>query len=602
MRLQRVEIRNFRCFKDLTFEVPKNNGLYLLSGKNLTNPRSGSNGSGKSTLMDSITWCLYGQTADGDKSGDLMNLYGSGQGYSVKLVFDEMVIRRTWKPVSRTLDGVEVSQTVLNDAIGLTLEQFLNTIHFAQEGGYFMDLSPGEKLSFLSGVFQLDEWAKCQESSRAKLQLHEMNVRSLQSKVEQTEGVIRYIDERVENLKQQSKSWEDNQKVALKEAEDRFYALKKNEPKPAPLEKLSSMATDLDVKAKNIRKAWEAEEIKVRELTTRKNQADYELKRVNEERFEFSQKEGMTCLECKQVVDETHFNRISRALAERLDVAQKACEALSIPLKLANESLLAAAKQREDIEKNREDLTKLLRQAQSQNNLMAGYLVQLNQASEVCKNLAGAVNPFDGQLVEDTNKKSSYLETLAKQVADLKNSEIVMEQYKFWSAEFPKIRLEILNHIVRELDIHFNQAFYRLGMTDWTCSVHTERELKNENVRRELNIQLQYKGSERRYSGLSGGEKQRIRLATEIGISDLIRAQQSCRWKGFVMIDEPSNNLSPEGVNDMLETLNILSADQVTLFADHGMAHESEFAGVFEFVKGLDECTTLQSKKEPSRV
>ena len=48
-------------------------GLVLIEGKNLDDTSAKSNGAGKSSLVDALCWCLYGKTARGLSTDDVIN-------------------------------------------------------------------------------------------------------------------------------------------------------------------------------------------------------------------------------------------------------------------------------------------------------------------------------------------------------------------------------------------------------------------------------------------------------------------------------------------------------------------------------------------------
>lgn len=596
MKLLQIQLYNFRCFEELTMDIPSKNGLYLLSGKNLQNPRSGSNGTGKSSLLDSICWALYGQTANGRKAKSLQRWNSKNKGYGVTLKFDTSVIKRTWSPISLTLDGIEVQQQVITDLIGLTLEQYRSTIYFSQRPSHFMDLTPGEKLAFLSGVFNLDEWIKCGEVSHSKSQLHEVASTSIQSKIDQTSGLIKFIEDRVEKLETQSSDWKSTQLKDLEEAIQKVEKSKSNKPKEAPVEKLTVMLQDLGIKIQASNKSWDSANTKVRELQSTKKQLAYELDRINDERFEFIKKENGVCPECKQEIKNEHFNKISHSLSERLDVAQKAVQEVSSKLLEADEVLEKEKETQKGLSKTQNDLNGLLKTAQNQQNMAMGYEIQHAHLIEKCEEIQKKVNPYIQQMEEDKLKKKDLEKTLQDLRSSMQSSLSVLERYAFWVSRFPRIRLEMLNTIATELDIYFNQAFSKLGLENWTCSVQTERELANQNVKRELNVPIKFKDQDVDYDGLSGGEQQRVRLATDVGISTLIKNRPSCRWQNMLIFDEPSKNLSQEGIEDMIDTLGMLADDNVILYADHRVLSFNKFDGVFEFSKdqsGVSVLTTF---------
>ena len=56
----RIEIHHFMSFDDEIFDFSKQNGMNLVTGKNLDIPE-GKNGAGKSTIFNALLYGLFGQ-------------------------------------------------------------------------------------------------------------------------------------------------------------------------------------------------------------------------------------------------------------------------------------------------------------------------------------------------------------------------------------------------------------------------------------------------------------------------------------------------------------------------------------------------------------
>jgi DNA repair exonuclease SbcCD ATPase subunit len=52
----------------------------------------------------------------------------------------------------------------------------------------------------------------------------------------------------------------------------------------------------------------------------------------------------------------------------------------------------------------------------------------------------------------------------------------------------------------------------------------------------------------------SGGEGQRIRIATTLGLSDFIESRRGTNWN-ILVLDEPTQFLSEQGISDLLKML-----------------------------------------------
>ena len=75
MRIETVKIENFLGISEAELSLD-NRGLLLIQGENRDDPSAKSNGAGKSTIPDAISWCLFGKTARGVSSDDVINDVG----------------------------------------------------------------------------------------------------------------------------------------------------------------------------------------------------------------------------------------------------------------------------------------------------------------------------------------------------------------------------------------------------------------------------------------------------------------------------------------------------------------------------------------------
>ena len=158
MQINRLTLHNFGCFEQLNWDCLHSNGLYLITGRNEHNLALGANGIGKSTLFKALCWVLYGKTDTNVKAKRLLNIRAK-DGYEVEVIFDAGTIYRSWNPNSLKLNNIEVSQNEIDKFIGLSFEQFIQTVYFGQKQvNAFIDLSASEKLTFFSTIFDLDKW------------------------------------------------------------------------------------------------------------------------------------------------------------------------------------------------------------------------------------------------------------------------------------------------------------------------------------------------------------------------------------------------------------------------------------------------------------
>lgn len=72
MKFLKLQVENFMALASAEVELDQR-GLVLIQGVNSGDSSAASNGAGKSTLMNSLMWCLYGETAHGVKGDDVLS-------------------------------------------------------------------------------------------------------------------------------------------------------------------------------------------------------------------------------------------------------------------------------------------------------------------------------------------------------------------------------------------------------------------------------------------------------------------------------------------------------------------------------------------------
>lgn len=215
-------------------------------------------------------------------------------------------------------------------------------------------------------------------------------------------------------------------------------------------------------------------------------------------------------------------------------------------------------------------------------------------------------NPYIPQIDKASKAITSTESEVESTKQVIQSTEEITRSWEFWQKEFPKVRLEMIQEIVEELQIHFNQALSRVGLSDYSVELSTERELKDERIKRELNLKLihDHRDGLREIDsdGLSGGERQRFRLASAIGVAELVKHRTGCQWP-LMLMDEPSQGLSVQGVADLLDFLGSLSEDMTIILAEHKVADTGVFDGVYEVIKGEDGRSRINTTiKEAVRV
>lgn len=601
MKLTRVLIHNFRCFQHVDFEMPQANGLYLLTGKNEHNLRLGANGIGKSTLFDAICWALYGKTSRKKSAGKLLNRNGDSKSYYVQLEFDDgTTLRRNW-PNKTMLNGQEVDDATVQNMFRLTFEQFLYAVYQCQRAAHFVDLTPDKKLTFLSELFDLEKWIRCSDVCKDRMKEYKTQESVLLEAVELFSKSIESNEGALARVIEDTLAWHEQNKKEIDTIQSQVNELQAEIAEAPSLDELKEIEDAMNAEREAGRRA-------VKEAMTATSKANEAVTRVKLEINTLTKqierllaKESSECPECKQTVQPDHVAAIAEPLAARLVEKEAELEEAQAAHKLALKADDEAEKQANEVVKAQTEQTKLIAELRATIAQHDKTRAQIKRLQEQIKEYTNKTCPLTR--VEQATKQTLEADRVALKEAQDKLTKVQSEvsQYEFWAKHFPLIRLSIIKEVTQELELHFNQAFARMGLGDYTVNLDSERELKSEGTKKEIVLRIENNGKPLEYEECSGGEQQRIKLATAVGVSELIKSRLGIVWP-LLMVDEPSQGLSEPGIADMLELFSELATTMVVMLAEHRVVDTFNFSGVYQITKQPNEHSVLNETRQSSAV
>lgn len=582
MLLHSITLTNFGCMAELTFPFPENNGLYLITGKNLHQPSLGSNAVGKSTIIAALVWCLYGKTPKLERGKCLLNNKQTG-GYSVSLQFTTDIphtLIRTWSPNSIKLDDLEVDQDTITKLIGTTFEQFLYSVCFPQKGTNFLDLTSTEKLNFLSDLFELDKWVKAVEMCKTELTTLNTELERSQLRNELRVMDITPVKESIQSLTTKQDEWELNRTLELVALNTEIKHL--NHPvmeavvaTPTIEVKEADIIADLN----HLKREIQVIQNKVRDLTSRRAVNHSRLTNVQQELAKLLPK---ICPTCKQTMSIVEYEKFEAELTSQEKLRKDGDEILARQLDCQVEALHKLEERQSTIQ----ELLGLLKEASHESALAEEQQKRYETLQLQAEKLKEATNPYQEQL-EGLKAKLEGLErglgAHLKQNAELSKQ---ISQYEYWKGAFPRIRLQVLDSLTTELEIYFNAAFGQIGLP-WELRLSTVRELADESLKPELTLTLFQDGEEMSIPGMSGGEYQRLKLIVTLGLAELIKARKGTNLN-LLVFDEPLSSLSDVGIEAMLNLFQEIGQSQVVLLVEHLVLSKTNFSGIFEIIKNTD--------------
>lgn len=602
-----LRIERFRSFsKPQTFNFPTEPGLYLMLGKNEVEPRLAGNGSGKSTIWDALTWLLQERTPSGLKAGDVCT-WGEKKGTRVDFEFHEegaeWCCTRTWGPNTWTLKSDYETIDLANDpqnpllaSLRLSFDAWLCTVVMAQGEDYFLDMPKTKQAALFSSVMELDEWE--QRSERASKAADEQDKLACI-----LEGAVRLIDGKLSGMEamgtqEQANEWEVRQAKRL--------------------DQLSREHEDLCQRRKRLREALEravGDETTAREGLDSGKPDDalhdeYDLVCANVRRHEDKllklKVEVNALLEHMAQLDKsgncpvcgkpfsTHDWQTELKRAERVAEGAKA-EATSLVhaldiIKHRRDFLEVEIDKHEDDERARSralaDAGLHVRQAR---NDLAYCDKELDTIEEQYDAAEREVNPFE-QAVKRYERESKGLrkdrDMLERERYDRESQRSIMSM---WTRGFKEIRLREIGSALSELEMEVNSAVMSLGLEEWELRFDVDRETKGGAIQKGFAVTVLSPNAGSKavpWDAWSGGEKQRLRIAGNAGLSDLVRARTGCTFPLEVW-DEPTNGLSPEGKVDLFEYLSERARNEgrIVFLLDHQAHDYGGFTGTCTVIK-----------------
>jgi DNA repair exonuclease SbcCD ATPase subunit len=604
-----LRMERFRSFlKQQTFTFPTEPGLYLMLGKNEVEPRLGGNAAGKSTIWDALTWLTYARTHEGLKAGDVCT-WGEKKGTLVAFDFHEdgaeWTCTRTWGPNTWTLKSEHESIDLAKDpenpllaSLRLSLDAWLCTVVMAQGGDYFLDMDKGKQASLFGSVMDLEEWERRSERASKAAAAEDARLRSLESSVARIRGKLEAGD--VMGSADMAREWEEKQRECL--------------------DSLKMDHDDLCKRRRRLKDALEQAQTRERErrdaLGAVKRDSvledEYDLVCVNVRRLEDSmlreevaakalhdaltRKDGLkdgNCPVCGKPLS-THdwqkeMERMERnahaikatvdGIKYQLDIARKRRDVLEVEIDKVEDAERAAARAVGDAEAD-------VSRARTDLALCDKELDRLEDLYEATER---EENPFTQAMERAKREAEGLRDALHEAQRQLEDCESLFAIKSMWVRGFKEIRLREIASSLSELEVEVNNAVMALGLDNWELRFDVDRETKGGTVQKGFAVTVLAPSASDKpvpWEAWSGGEKQRLRIAGNAGLSDLVRARTGCDFPLEVW-DEPTNGLSPEGKIDLFRYLaeRARNESRIVFLLDHQAHDFGGFAGTCTIIK-----------------
>lgn len=224
MKFLKLQVENFMAIASAEVELDQR-GLVLIQGVNSGDTSAASNGAGKSTLMNSLMWCLYGETAHGVKGDDVLStghekncrvmvtVEDEGKKYAIirhrkhKEFKNRLIVRGEDGDMTKGKDTL--TQTFVERLIGASKEVFMASIYASQEA---MPDLPGMSDKSLKTIVEeaagVDRLTRAYAIARERANAAAARMDVTKSKMDACLTLIETAQSEIEAAKASSESWE----------------------------------------------------------------------------------------------------------------------------------------------------------------------------------------------------------------------------------------------------------------------------------------------------------------------------------------------------------------------------------------------------------
>ncbi|WP_369427569.1 AAA family ATPase [Providencia sp. PROV236] len=611
MKFIKMTIENFMRIAEAEVEL-NDRGLILIQGKNTDDTSANSNGSGKSTLMNALCWVIYGETANGLKSDDVLSTGHESNCRVAVIVEDEdgkrySVIRhRAHKTYKNRLmvsceDGDltkgtdKLTQEFIEKLIGSSKDVFLASIYASQEN---MPDLPGMTDKNLKAIVEeaagVDRLTHSYEIARDKHNIKLAECDGVGGKITIADRAFISALETAEETKMSSEGWEKSRTARIEEAKkqvsiaevaltecqmanDGAPTVESIDEKIKAIRAEISSVTEHDVKVHEVEsiiaKAKSSQAVKQSEVDRLKIQA----KKSMDNATAVNAKVGVPCSECGKPYCESDLETVKKGHIDkaRSDMTKISTEllpeitAISDKISKAELSLNALKASRPNVDAELEKIAALQRQRtyveKSKNDEIAANKL-LHQENEKLKAITEETNPF-AALIEKTEKEAALLKD---------NLKVLKENKKKLDEECGVLELArkvfspagVRSHILSNVTPFLNAktAEYLNTLSDGTITAvwSTMETTKKGEVKDKFNIAVSKEGASKSFAGLSGGEKRKVRIATALALQDLVASRATKNIQLFIG-DEIDDALDVAGLERLMAILEVKARERGTV-------------------------------------
>lgn len=600
MKFLTLEVENFMALANAKVELDQR-GLVLIQGVNAGDSSAASNGAGKSTLMNSLMWCIYGETSHGVKGDDVLStghekncrvkvtIEDEGKRYAIirhrkhKEFKNRLIVRGEDGDMTKGKDSL--TQEFVERLIGASKEVFMASIYASQEA---MPDLPGMSDKNLKTIVEeaagVDRLTKAYAIARERANAAAARMETTKTKMDACLSLVESAQNELESAKTSSEAWERDRserldvaradlvgaEVTLTEVEMELRSLPEQirDTENAigkEREKLASKE-EHDAKLVKVRGAITDIRASIRITENIQKEAMQRARALKVKAEEVNTKVGEPCPTCgkaycvedlstvKESFVEQARSEISQAQASATSVA-KYQEHLEKALKIES-SLVASTPDVSAIIPRIEQLTKELGTLRHREKEVVAVEALVARARSEVDRITKETNPFLAVIKRHEESlaanKSNY-GVLKTELKNIQEQALLLDKAR--QVYSPAgVRSHILTSVTPFLNAQTAEYLNTLSDGNIVAEWSTMESTKKGEWRDKFNISVRKIGASKTFQTLSGGEKRKVRIACSLALQDLVASRASKNIELFIG-DEIDDALDTAGLERLMGIL-----------------------------------------------
>ncbi|HHT5715760.1 TPA: AAA family ATPase [Raoultella ornithinolytica] len=610
MKFLTLEVENFMALANAKVELDQR-GLVLIQGVNAGDSSAASNGAGKSTLMNSLMWCIYGETSHGVKGDDVLStghekncrvkvtIEDEGKRYAIirhrkhKEFKNRLIVRGEDGDMTKGKDSL--TQEFVERLIGASKEVFMASIYASQEA---MPDLPGMSDKNLKTIVEeaagVDRLTKAYAIARERANAAAARMETTKTKMDACLSLVESAQNELESAKTSSEAWERDRserldvaradlvgaEVTLTEVEMELRSLPEQirdteNSIGKEREKLASKE-EHDAKLVKVRGAITDIRASIRITENIQKEAMQRARAFKVKAEEVNTKVGEPCPTCgkaycvedlstvKESFVEQARSEISQAQASATSVA-KYQEHLEKALKIES-SLVASTPDVSAIISRIEQLTKELGTLRHREKEVVAVEALVARARSEVDRITKETNPFLAVIKRHEESlaanKSNY-GVLKTELKNIQEQALLLDKAR--QVYSPAgVRSHILTSVTPFLNAQTAEYLNTLSDGNIVAEWSTMESTKKGEWRDKFNISVRKIGASKNFQTLSGGEKRKVRIACSLALQDLVASRASKNIELFIG-DEIDDALDTAGLERLMGILEAKARERGTV-------------------------------------